>query len=76
MPDLRKFLQIAALWLLGASALLAGPASAEEIRLWHAYRGEEKAALENLLERFNATLGQNSGHKVIPLAIPFDSRIT
>jgi arabinogalactan oligomer / maltooligosaccharide transport system substrate-binding protein len=55
-------------------ALLAPvPARAQkEIVLWHAYRGEEKAALEAVVTQYNASRAA-SGVKVTTLAIPYDA---
>lgn len=55
-------------------ALLApAPALAQkEIVLWHAYRGEEKAALEAVVAQYNAARAA-SGVRVTTLAIPYDA---
>lgn len=43
---------------------------AGELTLWHAYRGEERAALEQLCAQW---AGQHPGTTVQPLAIPYES---
>lgn len=57
-----------ALWLL-AGAQAQAPAQ-REIVLWHAWRGEERAALEALCDQFEAA---HPGVSVAPLAIPYES---
>lgn len=49
--------------------LVAVPASAETVRLWYTYRGEEKAALEALLEQYE----KDTGNHVETLNVPFDA---
>ncbi len=61
--------------LLLLPALLLGPvraAAQTEIVLWHAYRGEEKAALERVVAQYNAAKA-SSGVKVTTLAVPYDA---
>jgi arabinogalactan oligomer/maltooligosaccharide transport system substrate-binding protein len=55
-------------------ALLAAPglAHAAEVVVWHAYRAEEKAALEKVVAAYNASKGA-SGVKVTTLAVPYDA---
>ena len=61
-------------WLLVLVALLS-PAVADaqqELVLWHAYRGEEKAALEAVVAQYN-TANVSRGVKVTTLAVPYDA---
>ncbi len=59
--------------LLLAPVLLPAGASAQtELVLWHAYRGEEKAALERVVAQYN-TAKAASGVKVTTLAVPYDA---
>ena len=54
-------------------ALLCGaPLFAAEIVVWHAYRAEEKAALEKAAAAFNASPAAK-GNKVTTLAVPYDA---
>jgi len=56
-----------------ALLLLCGaPLSAAEIVVWHAYRAEEKAALEKVAAAFNASPAAK-GNKVTTLAVPYDA---
>ncbi|HSQ59126.1 MAG TPA: extracellular solute-binding protein [Acidobacteriota bacterium] len=55
------------LWLAPAAAL-----AQKEIVVWHAYRGEEKAALEEVVARYNAA-NASKGVKVATLAVPYDA---
>ena len=56
-----------------AFALLCGaPLFAAEIVVWHAYRAEEKAALEKAAAAFNASPAAK-GNKVTTLAVPYDA---
>ena len=60
---------------LGLAAALLQPAAAlaqKELVLWHAYRGEEKAALEAVVAQYNAAKA-SSGVKVTTLAVPYDA---
>ncbi len=54
-------------YLLLAAIAWAGPA---EVTLWHAYRGGEREALEQLVERYNA---ESEAWRVVPLAVPYES---
>lgn len=47
----------------------AGSARAQTLTLWHAYRGSERAALEQLLEQYSAL---DNGIRVDARAIPYD----
>ncbi len=47
-----------------------GVAAADELTLWHAWRGEERAALEALCDQYEAA---HPGAAVAPLAIPYES---
>ncbi|MGZ3460987.1 MAG: extracellular solute-binding protein, partial [Archangium sp.] len=69
MKNLRLMIAAACVCALG---LLAKPAAAQtkEIVLWHAYRAEEKAALEKVIGQFNAT---HKDVKVTTLAVPYDA---
>ncbi len=40
-----------------------------EVAVWHAYRGEERAVLESLLEQWSA---QQDDVRAVPLAIPYE----
>jgi arabinogalactan oligomer/maltooligosaccharide transport system substrate-binding protein len=58
--------------ILAAAALaLAGTASAQEIVVWHAYRGGEKAAFEKVVAAYNAR--PSTKLKVSTLAVPYDA---
>jgi arabinogalactan oligomer/maltooligosaccharide transport system substrate-binding protein len=58
--------------ILAAAALaLAGTASAQEIVVWHAYRGGEKAAFEKVVAAYNAR--PSTKVKVSTLAVPYDA---
>lgn len=68
--------------LLAAGALLAGlPAGAGLLRsaaaqnqvvVWHAYRGDEKAAFEKVVDMFNKSPAAK-GARVTTLAVPYDA---
>lgn len=61
--------------LTAASLLLAGQAfaqAANELVVWHAYRGAEKAAFEKVVANFEKSPGAK-GLKVSTLAIPYDA---
>ncbi len=58
------FASLLVLWVTAARA------AAADLVLWHAYRAEEKAALEKLVAEFNATA---KGPKVTTLAVPYDA---
>jgi arabinogalactan oligomer/maltooligosaccharide transport system substrate-binding protein len=52
---------------------LAVPALAQkEVVVWHAYRAEEKAALEKVVATYNATVA-GKGIRVTTLAVPYDA---
>ncbi len=56
----------------GALALLVAlPAAAQEIVVWHAYRGGEKTAFEKVVQQYNARPGAKV--RVTTLAVPFDA---
>ena len=60
-----------ALLALPLALLGAAPAAAQkEIVVWHAYRGDERAAFEKVLAEFNRT---HPGTKASPLAVPYDA---
>ncbi len=48
----------------------AGAEETRSLRLWHSYRGEERAALERVIQEWNV---QHPGEKVEPLAVPFEA---
>jgi len=52
--------------------LCGGPLFAAEIVVWHAYRAEEKTALEKAAAAFNASPAAK-GNKVTTLAVPYDA---
>jgi arabinogalactan oligomer/maltooligosaccharide transport system permease protein len=58
-----------------AVALLAwcAPSRADDIVLWHSYRGDEQAAIEELVSRWNAARPR---WRVRPLAVPHDAYAT
>jgi arabinogalactan oligomer/maltooligosaccharide transport system substrate-binding protein len=64
----------AKLWTAGAFVvgLLAGPAQAEQLTIWHAYRGGEKAAFEKVVKMYEAKAAAK-GLTVTTLAIPYDA---
>ncbi len=53
------------------AALLAPAALAQDLVVWHAYRGGEKAAFEKVVAAYNARPGTKV--KVAPLAVPYDA---
>ena len=53
------------------AVLLAAPAGAQEVVVWHAYRGGEKAAFEKVVAAYNARPGAKT--KVTTLAVPYDA---
>jgi arabinogalactan oligomer/maltooligosaccharide transport system substrate-binding protein len=54
-------------------AALAAPALAQkEVVVWHAYRAEEKEAIEKVVAAYNATVA-SKGIKVTTLAVPYDA---
>jgi arabinogalactan oligomer/maltooligosaccharide transport system substrate-binding protein len=60
---------------IAAFALLLAPTwvwAQQELVLWHAYRGEEKTALESVVARYNAA-NASKGVKVTTLAVPYDA---
>lgn len=56
--------------MIGPLAVLmaVGAAHAGEVTLWHAYRGEERGAIETLSARYNA---EHSGTTVFPVFVPY-----
>src|SRR2546426_9334479 len=64
---MKTLLGVAALAL---AALVAVPADAAEIVVWHAYRAGEKAALEKVAAAYNAS---HPSTKVSTLAVPYDA---
>lgn len=60
---------------LSAALFLALPAivlAQTELVVWHAYRGDEKAAFEKVVAEYNAA-NAASGVKVATLAVPYDA---
>ena len=57
--------------LLAALALLPAAAPAEDLVVWHAYRGGEKAAFEKVVAAYNARPATKV--KVSTLAVPYDA---
>lgn len=53
--------------------LSAGWAAPTELTIWHSYRGDERAALEQLLTEYDAL---HPEIQVVPLALPHDSFVT
>jgi arabinogalactan oligomer/maltooligosaccharide transport system substrate-binding protein len=64
-----KLQLLAAVLLLGSTWLTAQD---KELVLWHSYRGEEKKAIEQVVEAFNKKAA-GDGYRVKPLAIPYDA---
>ncbi len=60
-------LTVAAALLLMSAASFAQT----EVTVWHAYRGEEKAAFEKVVASYNAAQGGKL--KVVTLAVPYDA---
>lgn len=59
--------------LLAASPLiLCGNVVAADLVLWHAYRAEEKAAIEKVVAEFN-TKNAAAGIRITTLAVPYDA---
>lgn len=69
---MRRFLPLSALLLLLAPLFAASAAGAQEILVWHAYRGDEKAAFEKVVEKFNAAM-KSEGISATTLAVPYDA---
>ena len=68
-----KLSRLALPLLAAALAAPAGPLLAQkEVVVWHAYRAEEKAALEKVVAAYNATVA-SKGIKVTTLAVPYDA---
>jgi arabinogalactan oligomer/maltooligosaccharide transport system substrate-binding protein len=55
-----------------AAAVTTALAQAKEIVVWHAYRGDEKAAFEKVVAEFNKAYA-GKGIKATTLAVPFDA---
>jgi arabinogalactan oligomer/maltooligosaccharide transport system substrate-binding protein len=72
MKNLRLMIAAACVCALGLLASPAAAAETKEIVLWHAYRAEEKAALEKVIGQFNAA-NAAKGIKVTTLAVPYDA---
>ena len=52
---------------------LTAMAAPTELTLWHAYRGEERQALEDLLEQYDQ---DHPELRVVPLSLPYESFFT
>ncbi len=68
-------MRVKVLLSVAAAAVLLGPVAAiaqapTELVVWHAYRGEEKAAFEKVVAQYNQA---NSKVKVTTLAVPYDA---
>jgi len=63
------------LWVAALFVLWVGPASAAEpVTVWHAYRGDEEAALQRALAEFrDAARSRGEDVKISTLAIPYDA---
>jgi len=70
MTNLRMLL--AALCLCATGLLPLPSLAATELVLWHAYRAEEKVALEKVVAAYNAA-NAAKGIKVTTLAVPYDA---
>jgi arabinogalactan oligomer / maltooligosaccharide transport system substrate-binding protein len=70
MTNLRTL--VAALCLCAVGLLPVPSFAATELVLWHAYRAEEKAALEKVVGEFNKA-NEAKGVKVKTLAVPYDA---
>jgi len=57
--------------LAAAAVALVGVASAQDLVVWHAYRGAEKTAFEKVVAAYNAR--PTTKVKVSSLAVPFDA---
>ena len=69
----RRWWRVRAACLISISLLARGsPAQPTELTLWHAYRGEEKAALEKVVDSFNRAHAREGLH-VLTLAVPYDA---
>ncbi|MCI4429881.1 MAG: extracellular solute-binding protein [Burkholderiales bacterium] len=69
MKTLIKTVGAAGVFALGSSAFAQ---AANELVVWHAYRGAEKAAFEKVIGMFEKSPGAK-GMKVSTLAIPYDA---
>ena len=67
----RPFLVLCSLFLVLCS-LLPATAGAKELVLWHAYRADERTALEETVERWN-TKARGKDPKIQLLAVPYDA---
>jgi arabinogalactan oligomer/maltooligosaccharide transport system substrate-binding protein len=72
MKNLRLMIAAVCLCALGLLPKPASAAETKEIVLWHAYRAEEKAALEKVIAQFNAANAAKGIH-VTTLAVPYDA---
>jgi arabinogalactan oligomer / maltooligosaccharide transport system permease protein len=59
-------------WLIPFQLALADEADKTDILIWHSYRGEERSALEGVLEEYEK---QNPQYNVVSLALPYDAFI-
>ena len=60
------------LWVCASAALVASAAEPKKLVLWHAYRAEEKAALEKVVAAYNKA-NAAKGIEVTTLAVPYDA---
>jgi len=68
----RKPVAIAALCICASLALSQPAAAQTKLVVWHAYRGQEKAAFEEVVAAYN-TKAASRGIAVKPLAVPYDA---
>ena len=64
-------MKTARILLLALGAFAGVPLLAADLVVWHAYRAEEKEALEKVVAAFNASPAAK-GNKVTTLAVPYD----
>lgn len=59
-------------WMVLFAMVCAVPALAEELVVWHAYRAEEKAAIEAVVAKYNES-NAAKGVTIKTLAVPYDA---
>lgn len=66
------FLVVCGLWMFSVSPVQAAPTAGavKTVVLWHAYRAEEKRALEQIVKQYNDT---HKATQIKLLAIPYDA---
>ncbi len=69
---MKKTLKILTAFTLLALPFLGRSLSGAELVVWHAYRAEEKAAMEKVVAAYN-TANAAKGVKVTTLAVPYDA---